>query len=96
MKKMNNWILNEDTISKKINNFTIKITVLKNDINVFYRLEVYKNNKRELTFNFYSLEDSINFSEETISNCIATKEILELYEEQFERSKFKPLVKSKR
>lgn len=92
---MNDWIIEDYTLSKKINNYTIKITILKNSINAFFRFEVYEKNRSRLTFNFNSLKDSINFAENTVSKCISIDEIIESYEKQIEENKFKPLVKCK-
>ena len=92
---MNDWIIENYTLSKKINSYTIKITILKNSINAFFRFEVYEKNRNRLTFNFYSLKDSINFAENTISKCTSINEIIESYEKQFEENKFKSLVKCK-
>lgn len=92
---MNDWIVNDFILSKKISNYTIKITILKNSINAFFRFEVYEKNRSRLTFNFNSLKDSINFAEETVSKCTNINEIVESYEKQFEEKKFKPLVKCK-
>ena len=92
---MNDWIIENYTLSKKINNYTIKITILKNSINAFFRFEVYEKNRSRLTFNFYSLKDSINFAENTVSKCSSIDEIIESYEKQVEEKKFKPLVKCK-
>ena len=37
---MNDWVIKDYTLSKKINNYTIKITILKNNINAFFRFEI--------------------------------------------------------
>ena len=92
---MNDWVIKDYTLSKKINNYTIKITILKNSINAFFRFEVYEKNRSRLTFNFHSLKDSINFDEETVSKCTNINENIETYEKQLEEKKFKPLVKCK-
>ena len=92
---INNWFIKDNVLTKKYNNYSVRVTILKNNINVFYRTEIFKHNKRRITFNFYSLEDVITFIEESMNKCLNEEEILKFYEEQFSENRFKSLVKSK-
>ena len=52
-------------------------------------------NREVLLFNFYSLEDAIIFTEQTIQKSKTLKEIVRLYQEQFKEEKFKSFQKVK-
>lgn len=91
--KLNHWFVNSDKLSISLMRYYVNIKICKNDEFIFYRLEVYFDSKKELVFNFYSLEDAVTFVENTISKCNTIKEILESYKEQFENGKFKLLNK---
>ena len=90
---LNHWYINDNVLSISLLYYYVKITIYKNDDFIFYKLEVINNIKTELTFNFYSLEDAIIFTEETITKYLTTKEIIESYQEQFKQNKFKSLKK---
>lgn len=90
---LNYWYINENVLSISLSHYYVKIIICKNDDFIFYKLEVFNNNKAELTFNFYSLEDAIIFTETTILKQLTIKEIIESYQTQFRQNKFKSLKK---
>ena len=47
---------NELSISLML--FHVKIEILKNDQTIYYQLFVKGNDEKELTFNFYTIEDA--------------------------------------
>ena len=90
---LNYWYTNENVLSISLSRYYVKIVICKNNNFIFYKLEVFNNNKMELTCNFYSLEDAITFTEATIAKQLTIKEIIESYQEQFRQNKFKLLKK---
>lgn len=90
---LNHWYINENILSIALPHYYVKITTSKNDDFIFYKLEVINNSKIELTFNFYSLEDAIVFTETTIARLLTIKEIVESYQGQFRQNKFKLIKK---
>ena len=69
--------------------FYVNIDIEKNDEFIYYPLTVYKDSKPELVFNFYSLADAVDFTENTIAKCVETDEIVDSYQDGFTRKLYK-------
>lgn len=85
----NHWYIKENKLDISLMKFYVSIEITKNDKNVFYRLTVTDEEMQELVFNFYTLEDAIFFTEDIISKCFTTKEVIEKYQELYSQKKFK-------
>ena len=83
------WYIIDNQLSLSLIRYFLKITICKNDYDIYFRLEVYENSKVVLTFNFYSLEEAICFAEETIQKCNSVKEIADCYTKQWQTGKLK-------
>lgn len=81
--ELNHWFVSNNQLSISLINYCVIITILKNDEFIFYRLKVIDNNRSDLTFNFYSLEDAITFTEKIISKCNTVNDITNDYIRQF-------------
>ncbi len=93
--KLNHWFVGDNKLSISFLRYHVSIRILKNDKTIFYQLEVMNSNREVLLFNFYSLEDAIIFTEQTIQKSKTLKEIVRLYQEQFKEEKFKSFQKVK-
>ena len=88
--------MKENELLISLMRFYIKIKILKNDQTIYYQLCVKENEEKELTFNFYTIEDAILFTEQIIAKSHDTNEILEKYISMFKSEKFKiPYSKKK-
>ena len=86
---LNHWFTGDDNLSISLMRFFVRIKILKNSKNVFYQMTVIDSEKKELVFNFYSLEDAVSFTENTINHCHDYKEVVDQYVEMFDQDKFK-------
>ncbi len=91
--KLNHWYLDENELSISLMRFHISIEICHNGDNLFYRLRIIDENRKELIFNMYTLEDAIWFSEAVINKCMDIDEIIDNYRMNFEQNKFKSLIK---
>ena len=91
----NHWFVDEHGMSIYLMRFCVDIRISKNDNFIIYHLDVYSKGKIDLTFNFYSLEDAVKFTEQEIDKSIDTKDILKRYVKKFRDDEFKPMPKVK-
>ena len=85
--ELNHWNINENTMSISLLRFHVKIIILTNNNFIYYRT-IINDEQKELTLNFYSIEDAVGFTEKVVNNCHDIKEIIEKYEEKFEKDDF--------
>ena len=94
---LNHWYLEGNELSISLLNFYVEINILKNNQFIYFQTKVKDNEEKELTYNFYAIEDAISFTEKVVANCQNTKEVLVRYGEMFENDKFKsPDLKKKK
>ena len=86
--ELNHWYIKDNELSISLMKFYTKIKILKNDQTIYYQLYVKGNEDKELTFNFYTIEDAILFTERIVAESHDTNEILEKYISMFENEKF--------
>jgi len=84
----NNWYIKDNDIKVSLLKFHVTISICKNNKNIYYSLKVIDGDRKELVFNFYTLEDAIAFTEDTISNCHDRSEIVSKYEDLFNKGAF--------
>ena len=94
--KLNHWFVGDNKLSISFLRYHVDIKILRNNEFVFYQLEVMNSNREVLLFNFYSLEDAMVFTEQTIQKCRTLKEIIKSYQEQCKEEKFKSFQKVKK
>lgn len=90
----NHWFVGPKEISISLMRFYVGIEIMKDDVDVFYRLSVYKDNKVALVFDFYSLEDAVRFTEDEIDECYTIDDIVAIYKEDYPENKFVKLSES--
>ena len=90
MKKiaLNHWLVVDNELSISLMRYFVKINICLNNEFIFYRLEVFKENRIILVFKFYTLSDAIQFTEEIIKESIETSEIVEQYNNRFKNGKY--------
>ena len=87
--KLDHWFVADNELSISLMHYFVKITICKNSAFIFYRLEIFKDGKCKLLFNFYSLEDAVKFTEEVINETNSIEEIVNNYRIIFKRGQFK-------
>ena len=85
--ELNHWYIDKNTMSIALLKFHVRINILKNTKFVYYQT-IINDEQKELTLNFYSIEDAVIFTEKIISKCKNIKDVIEKYEEKFEKSDF--------
>ena len=82
------WFVGDNKIGISLMRYAVDIEILKNDSDIFYRLNVYDDGKVALVFNFYSLADAIRFTEEDIDKSDSLNKIVESYKTKFANNEF--------
>lgn len=93
--ELNHWYMKENELLISLMRFYVKIKILKNDKTIYYQLLVKESEGKDLTFNFYTIEDAISFTEQTINKCQNTDEVFEKYTFMFENKMFHCLYPKK-
>ena len=90
MKKidLNHWYLNNNNLSISLMKYCVNIITRKNSYGIYYQLIVLGEDKNELIFNFYTLEDSISFTENIVNKSNSFDEIVNEYETRFKNGEF--------
>ena len=86
--ELNHWNIKDNELSISLMRFYTSIKICKNDQFIFYNLFVKDNEDKTLSFNFYTLEDAILFTEKIIYLSHDTNEVLEKYILLFENKEF--------
>jgi hypothetical protein len=93
--ELNHWFVKDNELSISLMRYFVKISICQNNNFIFYRLEIFKEGKVVLVFNFYSLSDAIYFTERIIQKCTEISEIIEQYTSSFQNVKFNQTIKNK-
>lgn len=82
------WIIKGNSRSISLLRFYVNIEPLVNDDNeIYYKLDVYKSGKLELTLEFDNEEDAVRFTHEVIVSSKTIEEIENAYNEQYNKEK---------
>ena len=85
---LDHWFVTENTFSISLMNFYIVIEPKHNGDFMYFPFHVYSDGQELLTFNFYNLEDALNFGE-SLNRMFTKEEIIDFYASQFMAGKFK-------
>lgn len=86
--ELNHWYMDGNELSISLMRFYVKIQILKNNQMIYYQLYTKGENNKNLTFNFYTIEDAIFFTEQIIAHSYDIDEILKKYVSMFENNVF--------
>lgn len=93
---LNHWFIEKNEMSISLVKFYVKITILHDNQNVYYQLYIKGDYDKELLFNFYTIEDAIRFTEQVVSKCDNTLEVINNYNLMFNNGEFEnPYSKKK-
>lgn len=87
--KLDHWFVDEDGLAISLNDMYCTITFEHTDYLKYYTLGVKDQFNNNYQFGFYSLEDAVSFTEDTVSYCRSGEEAVQEYYEQFAEGKFK-------
>ncbi|MBQ3307300.1 MAG: hypothetical protein IJG68_03800 [Bacilli bacterium] len=87
--KKDHWYIKENELSISLLKFHVTIDVLKNDDYIFYHVTVVDENRKELKYNFYTLEDVFYFVENVVDKCWSREEIIDSYNNLLLEGKWK-------
>jgi len=87
--KLNNWCIDANKAVIALLRFHVELNILKKDNCILFKLTVTDSDMENITFNFYSLEDAISFTQETISKCSTKDEIRKEYQKKIEKGEFR-------
>ena len=97
--KKNNWYIKDNELWISLINFHVIIKIVKNEgynSFIYFRTEIKDNNYSDLVLHFYSLEDAISFTENTVSKAKDNTEVLDTYRNLFQEGKFKNIPNHKK
>jgi len=83
------WFIKDNEVSALLMHWYVKIDFCHNGKYLYFPLKVYSDGKELLTFNFYTFEDAIGFTNNVVNKCWTTEEIVEKYQEMFSDKQFK-------
>ena len=85
MDKINadHWYIDENSLTIYLTDLHAHIKILYNGSCIYFLLEVTDRFMNKSTFNFYTLEDAISFTEKTVSTKKTAKDVEEAYHEQY-------------
>lgn len=81
--KRNNWTVFDNQLDVSMMNFYVRINLYSEDEDIKCKLEVYYNSLKRLELSFPTLEESIGFTENVITNCESVDEIKDKYQELY-------------
>ena len=84
--ELNHWYVRDNELSISLMSFYTRIEILENNQTIYYRLYAKDNDHKELTFNFYTIEDAILFTEQIIAKSHDMNEVLEKREKDNARA----------
>lgn len=87
--KSNQWYIEDNKMGISLLRYYAKISILKNNDFIFYRITIIDANRKELVFNMYTLEDAVSFVENVVAISHDYDEILHEYKKMYEENKFK-------
>ena len=83
--KLNHWYVKGDELSIALMQFHVRISIgLDLDDSIFFVLTVNNSNMENIYLYFSSLEEAIDFTENTIDKCESLDEIKNIYKEQYQ------------
>ena len=82
------WFIKKNRVSASLMHFSVSIDFCHNGENLYFPLKVYNDGKELLTFNFYTFEDAVGFTNNVINKKETVEEILETYQEMFSENRF--------
>lgn len=83
------WFIKNNEVSASLMHWYVKIAIYHNGENLYFPLSVYNDGQKILTFNFYTFEDAIGFTNNVVNKCWTSNEIVEKYQEMFDSFEFK-------
>lgn len=87
--ELNHWGVENNKASISLPHLHAKFSILKNDEYVYFQLIVKDSNMKTLTFNFYTLEDVISFTENIVSKCWTNEEVVARYQQMYDDGEFR-------
>lgn len=87
--KKDHWYIKDNELSISLLKFHVSIDTLKNDDYIFYHVTVIDENRKELKYNFYTLEDVFYFVENVVDKCWSREEIIDSYNNLLLEGKWK-------
>lgn len=87
--ELNHWGVENNKASISLSHLHAKFNVLKNDEYIYFQLIVTDSNMQTLTFNFYTLEDVITFTENVVSKCWINEEVTSKYQQMLDDGEFR-------
>ena len=86
--ELDHWYLKDNNMAIALLKFHVKIDIKKNNKEIYYQTNI-KGEDKNITVNFYTIEDAISFTEKVVANCKDTGEVANSYKTMYEYGKFK-------
>ena len=86
--ELNHWFIKDNKLSISLWHFYVAINMFLYDDEIIFQLKVNDDEKNYMGFNFFTLEDAIDFTENVIANSSTLDDILNKYRESREKQKY--------
>ena len=86
---LDHWGVDGNKASIALPHLHAQFNVLKTDEYIYYQLVVNDSDMKQITMNFYTIEDVMGFIQNVVSNSWTNKEVLDRYNEMKEEGKFR-------
>ena len=92
--KLNHWFINGNELSISLMRYYVDINMNLDDYSgICFILRVIDSNRRQLLFNFDSIEKAVVFTETVIDKCLTFEEIKEAYNKYYSTDIAKTFIK---
>lgn len=86
---LDHWTVDGNKASIALPHLYAQFNILKNEEYIYYQLVLNDSDMKQITMNFYTLEDVTGFIQNVVSNCKTNEKVLEKYNEMKEEGKFR-------
>lgn len=91
--KLNHWFINDNQLSISLMRYYVDIDMTVDDDDTSVILRVVDSNRKELFFDFDSMETAVAFTEAVIDKCSTYNDIEEAYNKYYSEDMPKTFVK---
>ena len=82
---LNYWFIGDNSLSISLFNFWVDINIKSSKNKVYTQLEIVDGNMERVVFDFTTLEEAVNFTENVISKYKSIQKIAIIYKDKYSR-----------
>ena len=82
---LSHWFVGENSLSNSLLNFWVDINIKSDNNNIYAQLEIIDGNMQRFVFDFATLEEAVNFTENVINKYKSIQKIAIIYEDEYSK-----------